>query len=106
MSQGLREPSLYDVDNDNDGVPDAEDTDDDNNGILDVDQALLPGCFWGEEESPFDHDNDGIVDWADVIGMPTAFQTTLNLPSASLPHSITTTMAPVTTSIRTTTKME
>jgi hypothetical protein len=65
MSQGLREPSLYDVDNDNDGVPDAEDTDDDNNGILDVDQALLPGCFWGEEESPFDHDNDGIVDWAD-----------------------------------------
>jgi hypothetical protein len=65
MSQGLREPSLYDVDNDNDGVPDAEDTDDDNNGILDVDQALLPGCFWGEEESPFDHDNDGIVNWAD-----------------------------------------
>ena len=65
MSQGLREPSLYDVDNDNDGVPDAEDMDDDNNGILDVDQALLPGCFWGEEESPFDHDNDGIVDWAD-----------------------------------------
>ena len=65
MSQGLREPSLYDVDNDNDGVPDAEDTDDDNNGILDVDQELLPGCFWGEEGSPFDHDNDGIVDWAD-----------------------------------------
>ena len=46
-------------------VQSAEDTDDDNNGILDVDQALLPGCFWGEEESPFDHDNDGIVDWAD-----------------------------------------
>jgi hypothetical protein len=65
MSQGLREPSLYDVDNDNDGVPDAEDNDDDNNGILDVDQELLPGCFWGEESSPFDHDNDGIVDWAD-----------------------------------------
>tara|TARA_B110000459_G_scaffold180255_1_gene206833 strand:- start:961 stop:9060 length:8100 start_codon:yes stop_codon:yes gene_type:complete len=65
MSQGLREPALYDVDNDNDGVPDAEDTDDDNNGILDVDQELLPGCFWGEESSPFDHDNDNIVDWAD-----------------------------------------
>ena len=41
-----------------------------------------------------------------MIGMPTVFQTTLNLPSASLLHSITTTTEPVTTSIRTTTKME
>ena len=95
MSQGLREPSLYDVDNDNDGVPDAEDTDDDNNGILDVDQELLPGCFWGEEESPFDHDNDGIVNWADNDwdgdGIP---KTTSNLQSASRKRSTTTTTAP------------
>ena len=65
MSQGLRSPKYYDVDNDNDGVPDAEDPDDDNNGIMDEDQELLAGCFSGEEQSPFDHDNDGIVNWAD-----------------------------------------
>jgi|TARA_B100001094_G_scaffold295134_1_gene316226 heat shock protein beta len=65
LSQGFIEPSVYDVDNDNDAVPDAEDPDDDNNGILDVDQELLPNCFFGEEQSPFDNDNDGIVDWAD-----------------------------------------
>ena len=86
MSQGLREPSLYDVDNDNDGVPDAEDTDDDNNGILDVDQALLPGCFWGEEESPFDHDNDGIVNWADNDwdgdGITNAVELTISITQA------------------------
>ena len=23
------------------------------------------GCFWGEEQSTWDHDNDGIVNWAD-----------------------------------------
>ena len=65
MSQGLKAPKFYDVDNDNDGVPDSEDPDDDNNGVMDVDQELLPGCFVGEEQSPFDHDNDGIVDWMD-----------------------------------------
>ena len=65
MSQGLRSPKFYDVDNDNDGVPDAEDPDDDNNGVLDVDQELLAGCFSGEEQAPWDHDNDGIVNWAD-----------------------------------------
>ena len=65
LSQGLIEPKLYDVDNDNDGVPDAEDWDDDNNGIHDAEQELLPGCFWGEEQAPFDTDNDGIVNWAD-----------------------------------------
>ena len=65
MSQGLKSPKFYDVDNDNDGIPDSEDPDDDNNGIMDVDQELLPGCFDGEEQHPFDHDNDGIVNWAD-----------------------------------------
>ena len=34
MSQGLKSPKFYDVDNDNDGVPDSEDPDDDNNGCL------------------------------------------------------------------------
>ncbi|MCH1540965.1 MAG: DUF4129 domain-containing protein [Candidatus Poseidonia sp.] len=65
MSQGLRSPSIYDVDNDNDGIPDGEDLDDDNDGRLDADQELLAGCFWGEEQSTWDHDNDGIVNWAD-----------------------------------------
>ena len=65
MSQGLKSPKFYDVDNDNDGVPDSEDPDDDNNGIPDAVQELQPGCFSGEEQHPFDHDNDGIVDWAD-----------------------------------------
>ena len=26
---------------------------------------MQPGCFSGEEQHPYDHDNDGIVDWAD-----------------------------------------
>ena len=65
LSQGLIQPTLYDVDNDNDAIPDAEDPDDDNNGILDVTQETLPNCFWGEEQSPFDNDNDGIVNWVD-----------------------------------------
>ena len=65
MSQGLKSPKFYDVDNDNDGVPDSEDPDDDNNGVMDAQQELQPGCFTGEEQHPFDHDNDGIVDWAD-----------------------------------------
>ncbi|MGB2037396.1 MAG: DUF4129 domain-containing protein [Candidatus Poseidoniaceae archaeon] len=65
MTLGLLQPKVYDVDNDNDGVPDGEDVDDDNNGILDTDQELLAGCFWGEEQSTWDHDNDGIVNWAD-----------------------------------------
>ena len=46
MSQGYLSPTYYDVDNDNDGVPDTEDPDDDNDGRLDVDQEALPGCFW------------------------------------------------------------
>ena len=65
MSQGLKSPKFYDVDNDNDGIPDAEDPDDDNNGVLDSVQEQQPGCFIGEEQHPYDHDNDGIVDWAD-----------------------------------------
>jgi len=65
MSQGLKSPKFYDVDNDNDGVPDSEDPDDDNNGVMDDQQELIAGCFTGEEQEPFDHDNDGIVDWAD-----------------------------------------
>ena len=65
MTQGYQNPRYYDVDNDNDGVPDAEDFDDDNNGIDDWEQELLPGCFTGEEQSPFDHDNDNISNWAD-----------------------------------------
>ncbi|MDP6900110.1 MAG: hypothetical protein QGF94_04670 [Candidatus Thalassarchaeaceae archaeon] len=63
MGQGLLFPEFYDVDNDNDGVPDGEDFDDDNDGILDVDQELQ--CFWGEEQSTWDHDNDGTLNWAD-----------------------------------------
>ena len=58
-------PRYYDVDNDNDGVPDGEDPDDDNNGVSDTVQETLPGCFTGEEQSPWDHDNDGIPNWAD-----------------------------------------
>jgi hypothetical protein len=65
MSQGLRSPKYYDVDNDNDGVPDSEDPDDDNNGVLDVVQETQAGCFSGEEQMPWDHDNDGLVDWND-----------------------------------------
>ncbi len=65
MTQGLKSPRYYDVDNDNDGVPDPEDPDDDNNGVDDITQESTAGCFWGEEQSPFDHDNDGIVDWVD-----------------------------------------
>ena len=65
MSQGLSAPKFYDVDNDNDGVPDPEDPDDDNNGVDDLTQELMANCFWGEEQEPWDHDNDGIVNWAD-----------------------------------------
>ena len=65
LGQGLLFPRFYDIDNDNDGVPDGEDWDDDNDGISDVDQEMIAGCFWGEEQSIWDHDNDGIVDWMD-----------------------------------------
>ena len=65
MTQGYQNPKFYDVDNDNDGVPDGEDYDDDNNGIDDWSQELLPGCFVGEEGSTWDHDNDNITDWND-----------------------------------------
>ena len=46
-------------------MPDGEDPDDDNNGLLDEAQEAFEGCFTGEEQSPWDHDNDGIVNWAD-----------------------------------------
>ena len=72
LGQGLLFPTYYDVDNDNDGVPDGEDPDDDNNGIPDEVQEAppfgsdaTPSCFSGEEQSPWDHDNDGILNWAD-----------------------------------------
>ena len=65
LGQALLFPEYYDVDNDNDGVPDGEDPDDDNNGLLDGPQSEFPGCFTGEEQSTWDHDNDGIVNWAD-----------------------------------------
>jgi len=65
LGQALLFPEYYDVDNDNDGVPDGEDPDDDNNGLLDETQETFPGCFTGEEQRPWDHDNDGIVNWAD-----------------------------------------
>ena len=65
MSQGLYVPRFYDVDNDNDGVPDAEDFDDDNNGVSDIVQESTIGCFFGEEQSPWDHVNDGILNWMD-----------------------------------------
>ncbi len=65
LGQALLFPEYYDVDNDNDGVPDGEDPDDDNNGLLDDAQEAFEGCFTGEEQSPWDHDNDGIVNWAD-----------------------------------------
>ena len=65
MGQGLLFPEYYDVDNDNDGVPDGEDPDDDNNGILDSAQEAFEGCFVGEEQRTWDHDNDGVVNWAD-----------------------------------------
>ena len=47
------------------GFQDSEDPDDDNNGVPDSEQELQPGCFTGEEQEPFDHDNDEIVNWAD-----------------------------------------
>ena len=65
QGQGLLFPHYYDVDNDNDGLPDPEDPDDDNNGVLDVDQEVMVGCFTGEEQAPWDHDNDGVLDWVD-----------------------------------------
>ena len=65
LGQGLLFPVYYDVDNDNDGVPDGEDPDDDNNQILDAVQETIAECFTGEEQSTWDHDNDGIPDWAD-----------------------------------------
>tara|TARA_B100000029_G_scaffold505613_2_gene586599 strand:- start:966 stop:8855 length:7890 start_codon:yes stop_codon:yes gene_type:complete len=65
LGQALLFPQYYDVDNDNDGVPDGEDPDDDNNGLLDEIQETYEGCFTGEEQSPWDHDNDGILNWAD-----------------------------------------
>ena len=64
LGQGLLFPEYYDVDNDNDGVPDGEDFDDNNNGVPDtIEEALY--CFIGEEQRTWDHDNDGLVNWAD-----------------------------------------
>ena len=86
MTLGLLQPTVYDVDNDNDGVPDGEDPDDDNNGILDGDQELIAGCFWGEEQSTWDHDNDGIVNWADDDwdgdGIPNSVELAISLTQA------------------------
>ncbi|MFL2963067.1 MAG: hypothetical protein ACJZ46_02360 [Candidatus Thalassarchaeaceae archaeon] len=65
MGQGLLFPQYYDVDNDNDGVPDGEDPNDDNDGLLDSYQESIDLCFTGEEQSVWDHDNDGIPDWTD-----------------------------------------
>ena len=81
LGQGLLHPKYYDVDNDNDGVPDGEDPDDDNNGLSDVDQELL--CFVGEEQSPWDHDNDGILDWADNDWDADGLVNTLELATAT-----------------------
>jgi plastocyanin len=81
LGQGLLHPKYYDVDNDNDGVPDGEDPDDDNNGLLDIDQELL--CFTGEEQSPWDHDDDGILDWADDDWDGDGLVNTLELASAT-----------------------
>ena len=65
LGQALLHPKYYDVDNDNDGVPDGEDPDDDNNGLTDDQQELL--CFVGEEQSTWDHDNECILDEDDKI---------------------------------------
>ena len=81
LGQGLLFPIYYDVDNDNDGVPDGEDPDDDNNGVLDEDQEIL--CFTGEEQSVWDHDNDGILDWADDDWDADGIVNTLELNSAT-----------------------
>lgn len=57
-----REP----LDNDNDGVVDAEDPDDDNDGILDVDEdANLDGDN-NPATNPSDTDGDGIPDYFDL----------------------------------------
>ena len=49
LGQGLLFPTYYDVDNDNDGVPDGEDPDDDNNGIPDEVQEAPP---FGSDATP------------------------------------------------------
>ena len=54
LGQGLLSPRYYDVDNDNDGVPDGEDPDDDNNGVSDTVQETLPGCLLYTSTSPRD----------------------------------------------------
>ncbi len=81
LGQGLLFPRYYDVDNDNDGVPDGEDPDDDNNGILDIVQETL--CFVGEEQSVWDHDNDGVLDWADDDWDGDGIVNTLELATAT-----------------------
>ena len=81
LGQGLLFPVYYDVDNDNDGVPDGEDPDDDNNGVSDALQETL--CFVGEEQSVWDHDNDGILDWADDDWDADGLVNTLELNTAT-----------------------
>ena len=81
LGQGLLFPIYYDVDNDNDGVPDGEDPDDDNNGVPDEVQETL--CFTGEEQSVWDHDNDGVLDWADDDWDADGIVNTLELNSAT-----------------------
>ena len=106
MGQGLLFPVYYDVDNDNDGVPDGEDPDDDNNGVLDEDQEIL--CFTGEEQSVWDHDNDGILNWADDDWDADGIVNTLELNSATpfISLGITIMMALETTLISMMTRME
>ena len=87
LGQSLLFPEYYDVDNDNDGVPDGEDPDDDNNGVPDVTQEGYAQCFVGEEQSPWDHDNDGIVNWMDddwdADGIPNSLELQFAVPYVS-----------------------
>ena len=81
LGQGLLFPVYYDVDNDNDGIPDGEDPDDDNNGVMDTLQETL--CFTGEEQSVWDHDNDGVLNWADDDWDGDGIVNTIELNSAT-----------------------
>ena len=87
LGQGLLFPEYYDVDNDNDGVPDGEDFDDDNNGLPDSAQEEYEECFVGEEQSTWDHDNDGVLNWADDDwdgdGIPNSLELQFAVPMVS-----------------------
>ena len=87
LGQGLMFPEWYDVDNDNDGVPDGEDPDDDNNGQPDAVQEGYEVCFVGEEQSTWDHDNDGVLNWVDDDwdgdGIPNSLELQFTVPLVS-----------------------